>query len=656
MLRNIKIGTKLALSAGIGIIVLVGSAINQKLSNDGINSGQAALTREETILDGISGAELAFQKLRFEAQGSERADRSDLLDQAFRQIDTHASNGWKALDKPIAIALKPQVLEDIRQSIKQYEGQARRRLDAIKDFIVKNPARADDLDATAAAAQAVVPNADIVAVSEKVEKAIDESKGNAVRFTAEAKTVLEGALARRDTIDSISALLVGLLLVGSSVFLFFSIVRPIRAMTGLMAALARGETGIQIAFAGQKDEIGDMAAALEIFRQGALANQQLQAEAETNRARVEEERRTTQQRAEMEARERLNRATAGLAGGLKRLAEGELNFRLTEPFSAEFEPLRRDFNSAIEQLDEVVGRVVAAAQVIRLGLGEINTASTDLSQRTEQQAASLEQTIAALTAVVGGVDGTATAATHAQTTAGGAQRNAEKGGAIVGEAVAAMTEIERSSAEIGKIIGVIDEIAFQTNLLALNAGVEAARAGEAGKGFAVVAQEVRGLAQRSAEAAKEIKDLISVSTTQVGRGVELVTASGRSLEDIVGGVSEMTGLVSGIARSAKEQAGSLKEVSTAADQMDKVTQQNAAMVEETTAAVQALQQQTEELAGLTQRFSTTPHNTAPSRVAFAPSGRPAAVAPARGLPQARTTGRGGAALKAEPAADSWEEF
>jgi methyl-accepting chemotaxis protein len=252
--------------------------------------------------------------------------------------------------------------------------------------------------------------------------------------------------------------------------------------------------------------------------------------------------------------------------------------------------------------------------------------------------------------VTRGVDGTAQRAVQAQETAGTALKSAEKGGAIVSRAVEAMGEIERSSARIGNIIGVIDEIAFQTNLLALNAGVEAARAGEAGRGFAVVAQEVRGLAQRSAEAAKEIKGLISASGTQVERGVELVSASGRSIEEIVVQVDQMNRLVGEIATAAREQAISLKEVSVAADQMDKVTQQNAAMVEETTAAAQGLSAKTDELAGLTERFRTATGPAGQAPVFAAPARRSAPVV------QMRPIGRGGAAPAHAAREESWDEF
>ncbi|MEF2073010.1 methyl-accepting chemotaxis protein [Consotaella aegiceratis] len=298
-------------------------------------------------------------------------------------------------------------------------------------------------------------------------------------------------------------------------------------------------------------------------------------------------------------------AVTEVGEALSDLAQGHLERRIGHSLPPELDQLRVDFNKALDTLEDAMRQVKHASGTIGEGMNEIGTAASDLSERTEQQAANLEQTVAALSEVSRGINGTAAEATKAKNTATTALQNAEKGGAIVSEATIAMNRIEDSSHKIGTIIGVIDEIAFQTNLLALNAGVEAARAGEAGKGFAVVAQEVRALAQRSAEAAKEIKALISTSNEEVGHGVELVAASGKSLEEIVEQVRAMSRVVSEIAQNASEQATTLKEVSTAADQMDKVTQQNAAMVEETTAAAQNLMSETRQLADLMRRFSTS---------------------------------------------------
>jgi methyl-accepting chemotaxis protein len=294
-----------------------------------------------------------------------------------------------------------------------------------------------------------------------------------------------------------------------------------------------------------------------------------------------------------------------IATGLEQVARNNLTHRvgpLTEPA---FEKLRSDFNSAMGALDETLTAVAASTRSVGGGASEIAVASDDLSRRTEQQAASLEETAAALDEITATVKRSADGAKQASGAASGARTDAQKSGEVVREAVAAMGEIEASARQITQIIGVIDEIAFQTNLLALNAGVEAARAGEAGRGFAVVASEVRALAQRSAEAAKEIKTLIATSTSQVGRGVKLVGETGEALTGIVTKVTQIDGLISEIALSSQEQATGLSQVNTAVNQMDQVTQQNAAMVEEATAAAANLRSESQELTRLVGRFQTS---------------------------------------------------
>ncbi len=239
---------------------------------------------------------------------------------------------------------------------------------------------------------------------------------------------------------------------------------------------------------------------------------------------------------------------------------------------------------------------------IKSGTGEIAQASDDLSRRTEQQAASLEETAAALDEITATVKKSAEGAGHARSVVETANDDARKSAVVVRQAVEAMDAIARSAQQIGQIIGTIDEIAFQTNLLALNAGVEAARAGDAGRGFAVVASEVRALAQRSAEAAKEIESLILTSRSEVDHGVQLVGEAGDSLERIMAQVAEINMIITEISTGAGEQATSLAEVNTAINQMDQVTQKNAAMVEESTAASRTLSQDSEQLASLVGRF------------------------------------------------------
>jgi methyl-accepting chemotaxis protein len=298
----------------------------------------------------------------------------------------------------------------------------------------------------------------------------------------------------------------------------------------------------------------------------------------------------------------LAKVIKSLAAALHTLSKGDLTVRLADRFSEEFEVLRTDFNTAVSELAAAIGSISDTATAMSSGAAEISSASDDLSRRTEQQAASLEQTAAAMEEITTTVRRTAEGASGAAKIVQAAKADAEQSGEIVRGAVSAMDEIEQSARQITQIIGVIDEIAFQTNLLALNAGVEAARAGDAGRGFAVVASEVRALAQRSADAAKEIKSLIRASTEQVERGVTMVGSTGKALDGIVLKVGEIAGLVTDIAASAREQATGLGEVNVAVNQMDQMTQQNAAMVEQSTAASHSLAQDANYLTNLVMKF------------------------------------------------------
>ncbi|MBB4239191.1 methyl-accepting chemotaxis protein [Rhizobium esperanzae] len=381
-----------------------------------------------------------------------------------------------------------------------------------------------------------------------------------------------------------------------------SVTKPILALSNDMQRLAGGDTAIASSAIGRSDEIGAMASAVEVFRQAAIANKQLEQDAEAARLQGEAERITARKQADEDAAERLRAATSGLAAGLKRLAAGDLAFQIEEPFAPDFESLRHDFNMSIRQLDQTLGAIAAAITAIDEGTREIASGAGDLSKRTEQQAASLEQTAAALDQITANVSNSSKRTDEARTEATDANRNAAKSSEVVSHAEEAMRRIEASSQQISSIIGVIDEIAFQTNLLALNAGVEAARAGEAGKGFAVVAQEVRELAQRSAKAAKEIKGHIEKSSEEVESGVKLVLDTSQVLSAISEQIARINQHMDAIAVSAREQSTGLAEVNTAVNSMDQVTQQNAAMVEQSTAASSQLAQEAAKLRELVARF------------------------------------------------------
>ncbi len=324
--------------------------------------------------------------------------------------------------------------------------------------------------------------------------------------------------------------------------------------------------------------------------------QLLNAKADEERAVIEAERRRVA--------DEQDTVVAALADSLKRLAEGDLTAHIAVPFNGRYQQIKDDFNAAIDSLREAMKAIASTTGGLRSASDEIAAASEDLSRRTEQQAAALEETAAALDEITATVKRSAGGAKQASAAASGATADTTRSGEVMHGAMAAMGEIERSSKEIISIIGVIDEIAFQTNLLALNAGVEAARAGDAGRGFAVVAQEVRALAQRSADAAKEIKVLIANSAAQVERGVRLVDDTGHALTGIVSKITEIDALISEIAQSSQEQASGLNEVNTAVNQMDQVTQQNAAMVEEATASASTMRSEAAELEMLVSRFQT----------------------------------------------------
>ncbi|MHB0953917.1 MAG: methyl-accepting chemotaxis protein [Allorhizobium sp.] len=432
-----------------------------------------------------------------------------------------------------------------------------------------------------------------------------------------------------------------------------------------MTGLAAGDVLRPIPYVGRKDEIGDMARSVEVFRQAAIRNSELEASAEQNRLAAEQERADVQRRAEAEAEERLIQATGSLASGLRQLASGDLVCEIDEQFAPQFETLRHDFNASVQQLREAMRSVGQVVGSVTNGSGEISQASDNLAKRTEQQAASLEETAAALEEITSNVTATSKRTGEARDLVRTTREQAEKSGTVVNNAVSAMEKIEHSSRQISQIIGVIDEIAFQTNLLALNAGVEAARAGDAGKGFAVVAQEVRELAQRSANAAKEIKGLIGNSEVAVNEGVKLVNDTGEGLNTIAGLVQAINAHMDAIATAAQEQSVGLGEVNTAVNHMDQATQQNAAMVEEMNAAGASLAQESGRLAELVARFRTgesvmvqqkpaetakTPAAAQRRPVPIEPSSRPALATRAR--PAAASLGNTAVATKIE----DWEEF
>ncbi|KTT73056.1 methyl-accepting chemotaxis protein [Sphingomonas endophytica] len=401
-----------------------------------------------------------------------------------------------------------------------------------------------------------------------------------------------------------------------------------------MEGLANGDYVTPIRYTDSRDCVGRMTKAMDVFRRN---GESLTASETAQREVVE-----------------------ALGAGLGRLADNDLTYRIDRAFSADYEGLRRNFNRAMDAVSGTIGAVSDATNGINSGAADIRQASDDLSQRTEQQAASLEETAAAMDEITSTVRETASGARRANAAVKEAREEAQNSGDVVRRAVDAMGGIERSSTEISEIISVIDGIAFQTNLLALNAGVEAARAGDAGKGFAVVASEVRALAQRSADAAKDVKTKILASTEQVDAGVALVSETGKALQRIIARIGEISALVSTIAESAEQQATGLQQVNTAVSEMDGVTQQNAAMVEEANAAARSLAEEADRLRTEVARFRLDPN----SRPAPVPAtGSPVHELQARAVQAGRAiarssrrpvTGTSGAALAVVD--EDWSEF
>lgn len=379
------------------------------------------------------------------------------------------------------------------------------------------------------------------------------------------------------------------------------LILPMTQIANYTTQLAKGSEVGPVPHTNRKDEIGFIANALTLFREANFEKIETEKSVTTQRERVAE-------LSKIADAERLDRekqtaiAIDAIGSALKRMSQGDLSCKIDEPFEGELDRLRTDLNSAITQFGGTFNKILNTSESLSTGVREIVTASDDLSVRTEKQASSLEETATTLAQITKTVQSASEGAENTRTIVETAKTDAQISGVVVEKALSAMGEIEESAKEINQIISVIDEIAFQTNLLALNAGVEAARAGEAGLGFAVVASEVRALAQRSATAAKEIKELISKSTDQVAGGSKLVGETGEALHKIADQVLEISVVVDEIAIGAKEQFKSLNDLNATVSEMDAGTQQNAAMAEEATAACHSLRNEADELTNLMSAF------------------------------------------------------
>jgi len=596
---NISIGRKLA--AGFAAVVLI-VALMAGLVFQNLASISAATTANNTSTATLAAADSALSAL-VEAQNAVRGFAAT-GDKSFPpRIAGFQDSFKKAADKLDALATDDAFRAQVQALRQEADKVAQEQADQIA--LRNDPARAADLPAS-------ILTKGRLTESRRILKGITDAQHALLtaRSEAQAKAIdsAKMALAVGGLASVVLATLLGWVITRA-------IAGPVSAMTAVMGRLAHGELQLAVPHTGRKDEIGRMAAAVQTFKDAGLAKQRLEAEAVEERRKTEELREAAEAARAKTAQEQAEVVSA-LAGGLEQLSCGNLTFRLRQAFSPAYEKLRADFNQAIAKVQETMHGIAGSASGIRGGAREVSSASDDLARRTERQAASLEEAAAAIEEITTVVRKSAEGAKEARDVASRAHTQATQSGEVVREAVQAMAGIEHSARQITQIIGVIDEIAFQTNLLALNAGVEAARAGEAGRGFAVVAVEVRALAQRSADAAKEIKSLIMASTGQVETGVDLVRRTGEALEQIVAQVSRLNGLVADIAGASQEQALGMQQVNTTVNDMDRTTQQNAAMVEEASAASAALATEAETLARLIGQFRVdTDENQRPARAA-----------------------------------------
>lgn len=569
--------------------------------------------------------------------GQHDADAIDAGHKAF--ADTRAA--LAALDTAAANADVRQKIDAVAAAASQYEQAF--------DVAVKA-----DHDTNELASQTMAGLA--VNIAKAVAEVVETQTAKETRIQAET-----AALIARVELVTLALAVAGLVIGSLLAWLIGrAIANPVKEITQSMTCIAGGDVAADIPGRDRSDEIGEMAQAVVVFQQAGRDKIRRDQELEIERKHNEEERR----RAQADAIEEERSAVAhSIGAAMAKLAAKDLSYRLNEDLPEAYRQLQADLNEALQEIEAAMRGVLQRSDLIGSSTREISTAADDLSKRTEQQAASLEETAAALEEITATVNKTAEGATNAATIVASTKSEAEKSSDIVMQAIDAMSKIEKSSQEINQIIGVIDEIAFQTNLLALNAGVEAARAGEAGRGFAVVASEVRALAQRSAQAAKEIKSLILSSTGYVSRGVDLVGQTGKALQRIVEGIAEVNRVAVEIASGAQEQATSLREINSAVSQMDQVTQRNAAMVEETTAASRSLRQETDELLRTVADFHVGQQGGAAIHAAsVAPVAPPAAAAHRPASPTARPKlkaigGGGAAARKVEhDVQNEWEEF
>jgi methyl-accepting chemotaxis protein len=518
-ISDVRIGTKLAVISGLGILLVTGMMLSTLHGNSSVRDANSVALAQEQSAQEVEAVRASARGMQIGVRDLRLASSKEDLQKALDYIAERKKSADEVLNTLARLGSQEnrELGAQLRDLLNKYDDAVRQFLAPLKTQIFELGAKSSSGD-TDATARITALNGQLVTmvrertlpIAAQIEQIADKIKQQAHGEAERAEATAAQAMAFAEDLGIGIGVAIIIVLIGSAVFSVWSIARPLRALVGPLGEVAAGNFTVSIPGTGRKDEVGLIAAAAE---------------------------------------------------------------------------------TVVHKVGATIGNIRVAATEVTSASAEISTSTTDLSQRTEEQAASLEETSAAMEEMAATVKKNADNAQQANDSARSTREVADRGGQVVAKAVEAMAKIEDSSRKISDIIGVIDEIARQTNLLALNAAVEAARAGEAGRGFAVVASEVRSLAQRSSQAAKDIKDLITNSNSQVKEGVGLVNEAGTSLNVIVESVRKVAEIVSEIASASAEQSTGLEQISKAVVQMDEVTQQNSALVEENAATAKTLEAQ-----------------------------------------------------------------
>ena len=681
-LSNLSIGTKLIVTSALGILLMAGMITTVMMGNTSVQGAVSDTTKQAGISQAAAEARASLRGMEIGLRDMRLALSLDTSQQSmdFFHERRKSANGFidfllksetakdnqdrivkvKALTDKYAAEVEK--IAGMNAEIFSLQGQ---RMGATTTEARDLSERIGDLDSEANR----MMRDDAAPTAADIEKLISEVVSASDERQAQVVTALNQTLSSTEQIALGVGIVAVLTLIGSAAYGAFAIARPMRKMAHVLTTLSK-DYSIEVPYTTRGDEVGDNARAAQAFKDGLIRMEQMEAEQKAAEKLSAEERQLAMQkltddfeaaiggivtaavvgdfskRVALEGKEGFilniggamnelceNVATImeDLAQMFGALAEGDFSRRITADYQGIFAVLKNDANSMADRIASTISEIKAVGREVANAAAEISGSTTDLSQRTEEQAASLEQTSASMEEMSATVKKNAENAMQANQLTNGSRDVADKGGQVVAKAVDAMARIEDSSRKISDIIGVIDEIARQTNLLALNAAVEAARAGDAGRGFAVVASEVRSLAQRSSQAAKDIKVLITNSSSQVQEGVGLVNQAGTSLTEILASIKQVADIVAEIASASHEQSTGIDQINKALTQMDEVTQQNSALVEENAASAKTLQHQSETMNDKVAFFKldegAEPHVVKPP--APAPVARAAAKAPAK---------------------------